>query len=193
MKSLLRAISTLLVVYFLMLHGVHKTWTGWIGDVICNITEIWTASHGQKMNGEHNVHCLILFLFRGGVPAASAGFHGETLPGVWWLWWEQAQLHSNLQWIRESLGSSLLHDVTPTSALKKTCENLTQDHHVTGTVNLRHCYIIFISKTVLRSLVSVYRRHLRSNFFFFCRLVCWRSTWSSSWCRGSLDLTWTHS
>lgn len=37
MKSLLRAISTLLVVYFLMLHGVHKTWT--LKENVCWLDE----------------------------------------------------------------------------------------------------------------------------------------------------------
>lgn len=45
----------------------------------CSIAEICTA---MERKGLENVLYLILFLFRGEVPAASAEFHGETLPGV---------------------------------------------------------------------------------------------------------------
>lgn len=81
------------------------------------------AQLAMDRKGMEHVMCTT-FLFRGAVPAASAEFHGETLPGVRWLWWEQAQLHSNLQWIRESLGCLLFCDLTPTSALRKDlCES----------------------------------------------------------------------
>lgn len=127
----------------------------------------------KNMSGTHNVQYLIPFLFRGEVSAASAEFHGKTLPGVWWLGWEQTQLHSNLQWIRESLGSLLLYHETPTSALKPFWKT-------------------WFSITMSPPVWSVYIGGI-SGLIFFCRLVCWKNTWSSSWCRGSLDLTWTRS
>lgn len=62
---------------------------------------------------------IIFLFFRWGIPAASAELHGETLPRVWELWWEQAQLHSHIQWICESLGLSLWSNVTPKPVLKE--------------------------------------------------------------------------
>lgn len=118
------------------------------------------------------VHYFIIFHFRGRVPATSTELHGEALPGVWWLWREQAQLHSNLQWICELLGSLLLYHETATFASKKNEENLTQGRQ--------------------RSLIYLYYLLIWSRFFF-CRLIYWKNTWSSSWCRGSPALTWTHS
>lgn len=73
--------------------------------------------NGMDLNKKENV-LYIIFLFRGEVPAASTEFPGQALPGVWRLWWEQAQLHSNLQWICELLDSLLLHNETYTQPVQ---------------------------------------------------------------------------